>query len=112
MTSTSNNSETIWILEDDESIQHIYSHTLGSHFDLVFFSSLSLFYDHLDKPLKKTPVILLADLSLEDGNSVDFLKSERRKDLGLDVPITIVSADDDADMLRQCFKLGVQSSRI
>ena len=99
--------EIIWILEDDESCRDILELTLGKSFNLIFFPSLILFYEHLDNPVRKTPVMMLADLNLEDGNFVDFLESKRRDEISRDIPLTIISADDDADTLRQCFKLGV-----
>lgn len=97
----------IWIIEDDEGCRFVYDQILKKNFEPVYFPTIFSFTTHVNKSFKKQPVLIIADLNLPDGNFLDFLSTYKRSDLGVDTPIIIISSDDDADTLRQCFKKGV-----
>jgi DNA-binding response OmpR family regulator len=97
----------IWIVEDDEGCRFVYDQILKKTFEPIYFPTISSFKSHIDKSVKKQPVLIIADLNLPDGNFLDYLSTYKKSDLGFDTPIIIISSDDDADSLRLCFKNGV-----
>lgn len=99
--------DSIWILEDDEGCQFVYEQILKRDFNVVYFSTLASFKKQVATPIKSYPVLIIADLILPDGTFLDFLESDSHRSLAMDIPLIIVSSDDDADTLRLCFKKGV-----
>jgi DNA-binding response OmpR family regulator len=99
--------DTIWIIEDDIGCQFVYEQILKRDFNIVYFSTLAAFKNEVATPIKSSPILLIADLILPDGNFLDFLASDYRRSLAIDIPLIVVSSDDDVDTLRLCFKKGV-----
>ena len=99
--------DAIWILEDDEGCQFVYEQILKRDFNLIYFNTLSSFKKKVSTPLSSYPVLIIADLILPDGNFIDFLVTDSKKSLAFDIPLIVVSSEDDVDTLRLCFKKGV-----
>ncbi len=101
----------IWILEDDKGCQFVYDQILKNDFNMTYFENIKKFQDsfkdHCEKMTDKAPVLIIADLMLNDGNFLSFLTNEFHGKLGGDnIPFIIVSSDDDIESLRLCFKEG------
>lgn len=100
----------IWILEDDQGCKFVYDQILKNHFKLSFFETIASFQDSYEKIINKNnysrPAMIIADLMLSDGNFLSFLSKEFHGELGDEVPFIVVSADDDIESLRLCFKEG------
>ena len=96
----------IWILEDDKGCQFVYQQILKNDFDATYFDNIQKFKEYYNDPKKENPVMVIADLMLNDGNFINFLTQEFQSKLGTEIPFIIVSSDDDIESLRLCFKQG------
>ena len=101
----------IWILEDDKGCQFVYEQILKNDFQMTYFENIKkfreLFDRHCETPSEQAPVLIIADLMLNDGNFLSFLTTEFHGKLGgSNIPFIIVSSDDDIESLRLCFKEG------
>lgn len=108
---SSNSLPHIWILEDDKGCQFVYDQILKNNFTMTYFENINSFKDHFEKYCEsqssKTPVLIIADLMLNDGNFLSFLTNEFHGKLSSSgIPFIIVSSDDDIESLRICFKEG------
>ncbi len=96
----------VWILEDDEGCRFVYAEILKNDFEPVFFDRIQNFSESLKDILKKKPVFVIADLTLADGNFLNFLNSDESKEFLAKIPFIVVSSNDDIEALRACFKEG------
>lgn len=101
----------IWILEDDKGCQFVYDQILKNDFTITYFENIRKFQSDFDKYCEpaapEAPVLIIADLMLNDGNFLSFLTNEFHGKLGGGrTPFIIVSSDDDIESLRLCFKEG------
>ena len=101
----------IWILEDDKGCQFVYDQILKNDFEMTYFENIKKFQANFEKHCEqrsdKAPVLIIADLMLNDGNFLSFLSNEFHGKLGgSNIPFIIVSSDDDIESLRLCFKEG------
>ena len=94
----------IWIVEDEPGVQFVYKDILCLRYHIEFFSTLS---DFKKKAAEGTqnPDLIIADLSLPDGNFFEVL-SEKKSAFLIASPLIIVSSIDDLDILRACFDEG------
>ncbi len=101
----------IWILEDDKGCQFVYDQILKNDFEMTYFENIRRFQTNFEKHCEQqsdeAPVLIIADLMLNDGNFLSFLSNEFHGKLGgSNIPFIIVSSDDDIESLRLCFKEG------
>jgi len=101
----------IWILEDDKGCQFVYDQILKNDFCMTYFENIKKFQDsfkqYCESESEHAPVLIIADLMLNDGNFLSFLSNEFHGKLGdSNIPFIIVSSDDDIESLRLCFKEG------
>lgn len=95
----------IWILEDDPQLGDAYQDMLSDQYEVRFFRRLGEFRDAI-KIAQASPRLVIADLSLPDGNYVQALASgEFGKQLDA-VPQMVVSGADDPVVMQKCFDLG------
>ena len=80
-----NGKKTIYIIEDDLSINHGIELTLGTEFEYRHYYSLGEIKD-IDQA-----DLLILDVNLPDGNGFDFLKKLRET---YDTPVLILTAND------------------
>lgn len=102
-TSVSSQSLTLWILEDDPQVTHIFK-TLLQDYSCTFAKSLA----ELGKLVQSDevrPNLLLADLMVEDGSFCDWLQVNKDKIVGL-CPFIVVSGRHDIESMRQCLTMG------
>lgn len=105
-TETFKSSEKIWILEDDEDCNFIYSQLLDVRYQTRYFSRIEDFILAIkEEPKDILPDLLLADLMLEDGNFLNFL-SEYSDDKIFDLDFIVSSRIDDIDTFRFCYNEG------
>lgn len=99
-----NPGNTIWVLEEDQNVWELYEETLAPRFDLLWFKSL----EEMDQTLKegqKNPALLLSNLKFKDGYFLDFFSHSKKL---TEIPIVIISAMDDLDIIRFCLKQGIR----
>ncbi|MCR5753817.1 MAG: response regulator transcription factor [Acetatifactor sp.] len=77
--------KTIFIIEDDPSINHGIELTLGEEYDFYSFFSLGK-VEHVEKA-----DLIILDLNLPDGNGLDYLRKLRKTS---QVPVLILTAND------------------
>ena len=94
----------VWILEDDEGCRFVYEQTLNHRYNVRYFSAISDFQNTLDNA-EQSPVLIIADLMLDDGNFMNYL-NKSKDPLLMTIPFIIVSSVDDIDALRYCFQEG------
>jgi DNA-binding response OmpR family regulator len=97
----------LWILEDQEDHQFIISETLSSSFRLRFFGSIQELSQHgTDLP---HPDLLVADLSLPDGNFISSWMNGAFHDLeAAEVPFVVVSALEDSLAISRALQMGAR----
>jgi DNA-binding response OmpR family regulator len=105
MEPTSNFRLEVWVLEDDPGCQFVYEEILKRDFDLRFFSSLRSFEIAMEERVQD-PILVIADLLLDDGNFMGYLNREDSLEIFRSIPLIVVSSNDDVDALRLCFKRG------
>ena len=96
-------SKKIWIIEDMEDLQPIYSHIFNSEdFKLIFFTSFEDFRRaYLTE--KNHPDLIIADIMLEDGH---FFKLLNELDMTLNTPYMVISSSDDLETIRNAYQAG------
>lgn len=93
----------LWILEDDDDACFVYREALSPKYDLQAFKSLEELKTHAMQA-GPGPDLLIADLSLPDGNFLNYLKSTPQ--VKARAPFMVVSGLDEIDLLRGCFEEG------
>ncbi|RYZ64230.1 MAG: response regulator transcription factor, partial [Proteobacteria bacterium] len=91
-------------VEDDPGSQFVLEETLGLRYKIQSFDSLAT----LDRALLQTmgmPNLLIADLRLGDGISVDYLKNRAFCNQP-PIPFLVISSLDDLDFLREAYRTG------
>lgn len=94
---------TIWILEDDSSMQFLYEEMLKTSFILRLFDSIDDLLAAV-RAAPKHPDLLLADLRLKDGNFLESLEEKKLKTIL--PPFFVISSMEDIGILRRCFESG------
>ncbi len=93
----------LWIIEDMEDLQPIYSHIFeGQEFQLEFFTSFDGFRKAYQNE-KNHPDLIIADIMLEDGH---FFKLLNESDMTLRTPYMVISSSDDLDTIRGAYQAG------
>ncbi len=96
-------SKKLWIIEDMEDLQPIYSHIFdGEEFNLRFFKS----FDQFSKSYlaeKNLPDLIIADIMLEDGH---FFKLLNESDMTLNTPYLVISSSDEIETIRNAYQAG------
>lgn len=102
---TTNNDlkEKILILEDNSNLIEIYQGFLSAQYDLVFATLIS----ELTTPLVKESTfgLLIADVTLPDGDFLEWLMTSQSNLLKV-TPTIIVSSMEDPETLRTFFEWG------
>jgi DNA-binding response OmpR family regulator len=99
-----NSNQKVWIIEDDSGAQFVYRDILGLRYHLEFFKTLDEFR-RKSIETSQPPDLIVADLSLPDGNFFEVLSENKSAHL-IECPFIIVSSMDDLDVLRACFDEG------
>ncbi len=94
----------LWILEDDEDAIRLYEKIFQPTYETQYFKSLGDLRTAIGNETKQ-PELLIADLRLPDGDFIQFLESMAK---ALTMPFAIVSAADDFNVLKDCFKKGAR----
>ncbi len=99
------NESSILYLEDDEVIRKETSSILKKMFKEVFIASdgkegLELYKEHYE-----SIDIILTDINMPNVNGIEFMSEVRKDDI--DIPILIVTAFNDMDILIKAIKLNV-----
>lgn len=97
--------DSVWILEDDQDCQFVYSEILDDKYNTRYFCSISEFSSALEKGPQGRPRLILADLMLGEENFLDFLNRSSDSRL-LTSPFIVVSSLDDVESLRTSFREG------
>lgn len=97
----------IWILEDDPSCIFVFDEILSPIYKTKKFEKISDLFAALQRPHEngEKPELLIADLTLTDGNFLERLGS-KEFDEHLTIPFMVVSSSDDLNTLRACFDEG------
>lgn len=98
--------KSIWILESEKKCTVFYEEALSIRYSLRFFTNLKDFEKAFSSELGSKPDLVIAEIRLPDASFLNFLDFTRTKNR-TNVPILIVSAIDDVDILRFCYKQGV-----
>jgi DNA-binding response OmpR family regulator len=94
----------IWILEDDPHIGDTYGELLSELYSLKFYRQIADFRTALENT--PHPSLVIADLTLPDGNFVRALEGGDFGDKLDRVPHMVVSGADDPVVMQKCFDMG------
>ena len=95
----------LWIIEDDEDCNFVYQQILDFRYKTRYFQSLKEFSRALEADPKNYPDLIIADIFVQDGNFLNFLRSASAS-RPLCSPFLVISSVDDIDVLRYCFSEG------
>lgn len=92
------------IIDDDKSLRWILENILNKKFNVTVrsdgMSGLSwLSQGHI-------PDIIITDMNLPRMNGLDFLKSLKRSGAYKNIPVIIISGEDDRELKENCIKEG------
>lgn len=95
----------VWILEDDPLLGATYGDLLSETYSIRVFGRLSEFRAALSAEAKG-PSLVIADLTLPDGNYLRALEAGDFSSKLDHVPQMVVSGADDPTVMKKCFDLG------
>jgi FixJ family two-component response regulator len=95
----------IYVIDDDESIRMSFSRLFRStNFDVETYSSPDEF---LSKPIIKENACILLDIRMPGTTGFDL--QQRLADLGIAIPVIVISASDDIQIRENAKKNGAIS---
>lgn len=99
------NQKKILVIEDHDSIRELLDQFLSKRFDVTCkadgFEALAwLSYGNI-------PDLIILDMSMPRISGIDFLNNIRTSGLFRDIPVLVVSADEDSSVIKKCYDLGI-----
>jgi two-component system chemotaxis response regulator CheY len=96
----------ILVIEDHNSIRLLLERFLSKRYDVTCksdgFDGLAwLSYGNI-------PDLIILDMSMPRLSGIDFLNNIRTSGLFRDIPVLVVSADDDSKVIKKCYELGIK----
>jgi two-component system chemotaxis response regulator CheY len=96
----------ILVIEDHDSIRLLLERFLSKRYDVTCksdgFDGLAwLSYGNI-------PDLIILDMSMPRLSGIDFLNNIRTSGLFRDIPVLVVSADDDSKVIKKCYELGIK----
>lgn len=96
----------ILVIEDHESIRLLFSRFLGKNYEVVTkqdgFEGLAwLSYGNI-------PDLIILDMSMPRLSGLDFLNNIRNSGFFHNIPVIIVSGEEDSKVINQCHQLGIE----
>ena len=95
----------ILVIEDHDSIRMLFQQFLSKRFDVVAkkdgFEGLAWL------SLGNIPDLIILDMSMPRISGLDFLNNIRNSGFFREIPVVIVSAEDDSKIIDQCYQLGI-----
>jgi CheY-like chemotaxis protein len=65
--------------------------------------------EYKDKPLSKTPKVVLLDLKMPKINGLEVLQKIRGDDRTKMIPVVVLTSSNEDPDIKECYKLGVNS---
>ena len=94
------------IIDDDETIQAILQRILINKFDFTIYRALNG-KEGLEVLSQNNPDFILLDISMPVMNGIEFLQIIRKDDRYKNLPVLIVSANNDRDAITNTIGLGI-----
>ncbi|GGH80072.1 DNA-binding response OmpR family regulator [Filimonas zeae] len=96
----------LFIIEDDPSIQMVLSKFLSKTFELNVFGSAvdALSFLHQGS----IPDIIISDLNIPEINGLELLTQVKSSGFFKDVPVVILSGEDNSETRIKCFEAGAE----
>lgn len=95
----------ILVIEDHDSIRMLFQRYFSKSFEVTVkkdgFEGLAWL------SLGNIPDLILLDMSMPRLNGIDFLNNIRNSGFFRDIPVIIVSGEEDTRIIDQCFQLGI-----
>ena len=95
----------ILVIEDHDSIRMLFQRFFSKSFEVTVkkdgFEGLAWL------SLGNIPDLILLDMSMPRLNGIDFLNNIRNSGFFRDIPVIIVSGEEDTRIIDQCFQLGI-----
>ncbi len=100
------NKKKILVIEDHDSIRLLLNRFLSKRFDVTCmadgFDALAwLSYGNM-------PDLIILDMSMPRLSGIDFLNNIRTSGLFREIPVLVVSADEDSKVIQKCYDLGIE----
>jgi two-component system, response regulator len=65
--------------------------------------------EYKDKPLSKTPKVVLLDLKMPKINGLEVLQKIRADERTKTIPVVVLTSSNEDPDIKECYKLGVNS---
>lgn len=65
--------------------------------------------EYKDKPLSKTPKVVLLDLKMPKVNGLEVLQKIRADERTKTIPVVVLTSSNEDPDIKECYKLGVNS---
>lgn len=95
----------ILIADDSKMNQQLLSEILGTRYDYLYaddgVQALDLLHEHFDIDL------LLLDINMPHLDGFGVLEVMRQRNWTQEIPVIIISSEDDADLIQKAYDLGV-----
>jgi|SRR5690606_21870636 len=96
--------KTILIMDDDLGIQRVLSHFLQEDFTIVIRNDGMEGMQWLEE--NENPDMIIADLNMPNLDGLSFLKTIRASNFYKDIPLIILSGEEDSGEHIKCLDLG------
>jgi len=100
------NKKKILVIEDHDSVRLLLDRFLSKRFDVTCmadgFDALAwLSYGNM-------PDLIILDMSMPRLSGIDFLNNIRTSGLFREIPVLVVSAEEDSTIIKKCHDLGIE----
>ena len=93
------------LVDDDDSVDVLLRRALHHHHDL-HLHTCTRSGQAMARVLDLKPVLILQDLNMPDGSGLDLLAGYRREEATRDIPVIILSSNEDPAVKSRSFELG------
>lgn len=95
----------ILIIDDDDAMRLLLRFILKSRYEITIVNNGMQAYDFLSAG--NVPSVIISDLNMPALSGGDFLKELRVSSMFKDIPVIILSADENPANIKKCNDLGV-----
>jgi two-component system, chemotaxis family, chemotaxis protein CheY len=94
----------ILVIEDDDALSWVISRILSSEYEIIVIKNGLEAMAWLTSG--NVPDLIVSDLHMPQLNGIELLKFLQHSGIYKEIPVIILSGDEDPEMMKQCRNLG------